>query len=198
MMNTEFAMYCLLVPLTTLMTWAIAYRLLFHVTYRLADEASLERWLRTGLNDGSRATRPGLGWVSSVWRAPDGDFDRLRSQVESFQRRIERWHDAQKLLAELAMGVGFLFTVVSLVTESGSKLDASTIIGIGMGSTQYGLCIALPGSFLHGLLHKRVERFLDQTDELLTAIKQRGTTPLATVVPAAVEFAALAVAEARS
>lgn len=173
-MNSEFCMYALLIPLTTCMLWAIVNRLLFHGSYELADQSALEKCLAAIRASGRPDVRSDLGWVSAACQASGGDVNHLRGHVEAFQRRVERWHDAQKLLAELAMGVGFLFTVVSLVAESGSRMDPALIIGLGMQSTKYGLCIALPGSFFHGMFHKRVERFLDQTNELLEAIRFRG------------------------
>ena len=178
------ALATLFVAMVYMLVWRLSWLLSSHEPNPMDIESFVARCKRGD----SLLARGRFGGLQQCMQEAKGDPLNLRLSLERFRRRVERFHDAISVVANAAMGVGFLGTVVSMAGAAGGKVDPVQIIGLGMMSTMYGLIIALPGNMFHGLTNGRVMRFLDYTDALLEALDGRINTPPSPVAHAATEY----------
>lgn len=181
-MNT--IMNVLFLVLAAAMMFTVIVRLLFHVSYREPEGRALNRFLDT-----CRSTRPlnaygFLGWIEELLYGVKLDRHELRRAVEHFRRRTEWCHAEQKIFGSQATAIGMLFTLVSLTTAATGTLDPTVVIAVGVMSSVYGLIIAIPGTMLHDIFQRRVDRFLDQADAVLEALDTSVDVPMVALVPA--------------
>jgi len=183
-MNMNTVMNALFFVLAAAMMFAVIVRLLFHVSYREPEGHALNRFL-----DHCRSHQPlrgfgFLGWIDELLYGVKLDRHKLREAVEQFRRRTEWCHAEQKIFGSQATAFGMLFTLVSLTTAATGTLDPTVVIAIGVMSSVYGLVIAIPGTMLHDIFQRRVDRFLDQADAVLEALDAIPDGPMAAMVPA--------------
>jgi len=160
----------ILVLFAVAMIYMLLWRLMFLDTNREPAPTAVQEFLTQYSRSGSLEPRGRLGALQQCFDEAGGSASVLRNSLYRFQRRVERFHDSIFVVANAAMGIGFLGTVVSMAGAAGGKVDPVSIIGLGMMSTMYGLIIALPGNMFHGLTNARVMRFLDYIDALLDAL----------------------------
>lgn len=166
-----------LVLFAATMIYMLLWRVLFFDTNREPDPMDIDVFVARCKRGGGLEPQGRFGALGKCFVKAGGNARTLRMSLERFRRRVERFHDAISVVANAAMGIGFLGTVVSMAGAAGGKVDPVQIIGLGMMSTMYGLMIALPGTMFHGLTNGRVMRFLDYTDSLLEALDGRTDPP---------------------
>jgi hypothetical protein len=159
------------------MIYMLLWRILFFDTNREPEPTDIEAFIARCKRGGSLEPQGRFGAIGQCFDEAGRDAKALRMSLDRFRRLVERFHDAVSVVANAAMGIGFLGTVVSMAGAAGGKVDPVQIIGLGMMSTMYGMMIALPGSMFHGLTNGRVMRFLDYTDALLEALDERNNPP---------------------
>lgn len=182
-MNMNTVMNAMFFVLAAAMMFAVIVRLLFHASYREPEGHALNRFL-----DNCRSHQPlrgfgFLGWIDELLYGVKLDRHELRRAVEKFRRRTEWCHAEQKIFGSQATAIGMLFTLVSLTTAATGTLDPTVVIAVGVMSSVYGLVIAIPGTMLHDILQRRVDRFLDQADAVLEALDAVPNVPMAAIVP---------------
>jgi hypothetical protein len=183
-MNMNTVMNAMFFVLAAAMMFAVIVRLLFHASYREPEGHALNQFLD---NCRSHQTLRGsgfLGWIDELLYGVKLDRHELRQAVEQFRRRTEWCHAEQKIFGSQATAIGMLFTLVSLTTAATGTLDPTVVIAVGVMSSVYGLVIAIPGTMLHDMLQRRVDRFLDQADAVLAALDAFPDVPMAAVVAA--------------
>ena len=159
------------------MIYMLLWRVLFFDTNREPDPMAIEAFVVRCKRGGSLESKGRFGAIQKCFDEAGRDAVALRTSLERFRRVIERLHDPISVVANAAMGIGFLGTVVSMAGAAGGRVDPVSIIGLGMMSTMYGLIIALPGNMFHGLTNRRVLRLLDCVDTLLEALDGRINPP---------------------
>jgi hypothetical protein len=167
----------ILVLFAATMIYMLLWRVLFFDANGVPDPMAIEAFVARCKNGGSLECQGQLGALQQCFDEAGRDPKALRMSLERFRQLIERFHDTISVVANTAMGIGFLGTIVAMAGAAGGKVDPVQIIGLGMMSTMYGLLIALPGNMFHGLTNGRVMRFLDYTDALLEALDGRINPP---------------------
>jgi hypothetical protein len=181
-MNT--IMNILFVLLAAAMTYAIIVRLFFHGTYREPEGRALSCFVNACRVAGRLQAVGYLGWIEELLYRVKFDRVEFRRAVEMFRRRAEWCHAELKIFGSQATALGMLFTLVSLTTAATGTLDPTVVIAIGVMSSVYGLVIAIPGTMLHDIFQRRVDRFLDQADAILEALDGDPDAPVIATVPA--------------
>lgn len=172
---SQFIIYCLLTFLGLSMISLLVCLLLKLNRYRPSETAPLKARLMRFLQEGRLEDDSRLRWLNREVELVGGDVTRLRRSCETIRDRVEWLYHQIPTVANAAMGLGFVGTVLSLVSAAGQNADLTETIGFGMKTTYYGMMIAIPGTVFYGLTSQRISRLMGQVDEVLDALDEYAT-----------------------
>lgn len=121
--------------------------------------------------------RDRLGWLWKPLNEAQADLTALWRACAQEKRDVERFGGCLHFVASIAMVIGLLGMLNQLQINSAGGMDASQVVGNGVGPTMFGIGIAIVASVGEFLLRQRTPGLLFQTEVVLEALEEALVVP---------------------
>ena len=180
-------MWSIFVPLVVAMILIAERIVVLYVKAGFSGKGAINtvvEYLRNGDEEGateyvSKMTTP-LGKVmAAILENKDKDEDTINKRVEEVflveTPKIQRFLPLINAMANVATLLGLLGTIIGLIlafdavanVPAAQRAQAlATGISVAMATTAFGLVVAIPTLFIHGILTSQSEKVLEQMDEV--------------------------------
>jgi biopolymer transport protein ExbB/TolQ len=168
-----------LLVLTVLAGYACIERFLFFATTRPATPSALALAVA---HTRSRTVVPlsvlaNLGWLRKLMSTEAAKQPPvLMDQCEWQRGQVTRFDGLLNMTASTAQGLGLLGTVLGMAS-AGPGSNPTEVISLAMGSTAWGLVIAIPVSMLQAMWQRRQEHLEAQLDLVVGELSEPVVEP---------------------
>lgn len=180
-------MWAIFVPLIVAIILIVERIFMLYVKAGFSGKGTIETvvdFLKNGDEKGAKdyvaANTTPLGKVmNAVLQNKDAGEDAINKRVEEVflveSPRIQRFLPLINAMANVATLLGLLGTIIGLIlafdavanVPAAQRAQAlATGISVAMATTAFGLVVAIPALFIHGILTSQSEKVLEQMDEV--------------------------------
>ncbi len=157
--------------LALLSVYMIAERFSFLIKTKPADELTLNRRVRMWRVSSRYDDSPqnGFGWLSPLLAVSHHDPEKLWLRLREMRRLVTRSSLLSSQVGETAMLIG-LFGTMWGIRLGGGRGDPQQMIAVGIGSSVYGLLIAISLYVFGWLSRGRASLLIEQVEDALEVL----------------------------